>query len=110
MNAVEVIGFRLQTKTDAAVARQTTKTDVLGADFDADAIDPILVVSIGATTVNPLIAGRCEDHAAVTSAGTDAATNTIFPVDVLKTLGRIAFGPDEYRAEGNIDTSHTADE
>src|SRR3546814_9038170 len=88
--AVEIIGFGLEAQADAAISGDAAQADVLGADFHAQAVHPVLAVRPAALAVHPLIAGRREDHAAFPGPRAEASLHAIFPVDVAETLGRIA--------------------
>src|SRR3546814_7922210 len=83
--------------------------DVLGADFHAQAVHPVLAVRPAALAVHPLIAGRREDHAAFPGPRAEASLHAIFPVDVAETLGRIALDADEDGAERHVDARDAAD-
>jgi hypothetical protein len=110
--AVEIIGVDLQAQARAGRAGQAAKTDVLRTDFEADTVDPILLIGKAAIAlaVHPLVAGRSIDQTALTGAHASAALHAIFPIDVLEALGRIAFGTDEYRPEGNVHAGNAADQ
>src|SRR3546814_20559592 len=77
-DAVKVVRFGLKPQTDAAVASKPPKTDVLRANFYADAIDPVFVIAICASAIHPLITGRCKNHSAIARAHASAAANTLF--------------------------------
>src|SRR3546814_16655657 len=42
--AVEIIGFGLEAQADAAISGDAAQADVLGADFHAQAVHPVLAV------------------------------------------------------------------
>ncbi|KEY98885.1 hypothetical protein AI27_08420 [Sphingomonas sp. BHC-A] len=108
--AVEIIGFGLEAQADAAISGDAAQADVLGADFHAQAVHPVLAVRPAALAVHPLIAGRREDHAAFPGPRAEASLHAIFPVDVAETLGRIALDADEDGAERHVDARDAADD
>jgi len=108
--AVPVIGVDLHAQANAAVTGDAAKTNFLGSYFNAGAVHPVLAVGPAALAIHPLIAGRRIDQAAFTSTRTEAALDAIFPVDVAKALGGVAFNTNKDRAERNIDTGDAADQ
>src|SRR3546814_645029 len=70
--------------------------------------DPVFVIAICATAIHPLITGRCKNHSAIARAHASAAANTIFPVNVAKTLCGISFYADKGWADWNVNASDAA--
>src|SRR3546814_786386 len=80
-------------------------SDVCSSDL---AIDPVFVIAICASAIHPLITGRCKNHSAIARAHASAAANTIFPVNVAKTLCGISFYADKGWADWNVNASDAA--
>src|SRR3546814_8607894 len=104
----KVVRFGMKLKTDAAVTSKPPKTVFLRSNFYTDAIDPVFVIAICASAIHPLITGRCKNHSAIARAHASAAANTIFPVNVAKTLCGISFYADKGWADWNVNASDAA--
>src|SRR3546814_7768229 len=63
------------------------------------------MIAICASAIYPLITGRCKNHSAIAGAHARAAANTIFPVNVAKTLCDISFYADKGWTDWNINAS-----
>src|SRR3546814_4940331 len=81
--ALEIVeGVDSQAQAKPGGAGEALEADVVRADFNAHAVDLVAIVVVAALAFDPVIAGACEYHAALTGAEADVAGHAIFPVDV----------------------------